>query len=59
MGQQEQKANIITKSFCKGGEVCFIILEQEGPFQVDSSFFTQIPSCIWSGMTIEVLGGEG
>lgn len=59
MGQQEKRANIISRSFCKGGEVCFIMLEQEQPFQVDSSFFTQIPSCIWSGMMIEVLGQEG
>lgn len=58
VGQQEQKADIISRSFCKGGEVCFIMLEQEWLFQVDSSFFTQIPSCIWSGMMTEVLGGE-
>lgn len=55
MGQQEQKENIICWSFCKGGEVYFIMLEWEQLFQVDSSFFTQIPSCIWSWMMIEVL----
>lgn len=55
VSQQEQKVNIISRSFCKGGEVCFIMLEQEQLFQVDSSFFTQILSCIWSGMMIEVL----